>query len=239
MEDTITADGLADLREFDTPGICNALEILQPDETPRFTVGSFVCAFPSSAPVIGYARTATMRGVRFDLRPRDEKLERKMAYWTYVREGPSPGICVVQDLDGPSAGFAALWGEVNSHVHKALGCVGVVTDGSVRDLDKIAAGFQVLAGSLSPFGGYSHVVEFGVGVNVRGMTVNSGDLLCADRYGAVVIPKHLVKELPRAALLDAQREKLILDEAKRPGVTVASLTQAYVQAARVVEIRAG
>ena len=81
-------------------------------------------------------------------------------------------------------GYGAFWGEVQSNVHKALGALGVVTDGSIRDIPMIAPGFQMLAGSIVPSHAYVHVVDYGIDVNVHGMAVKSGDLIHADRHGA-------------------------------------------------------
>ena len=78
----------------------------------------------------------------------------------------SPPIMVMHDLDGEHAGYGAFWGEVQSNVHKALGALGVVTDGSIRDIPMIAPGFQMLAGSIVPSHAYVHVVDFGIDVEV-------------------------------------------------------------------------
>jgi hypothetical protein len=95
---------------------------------------------------------------------------------------------VIQDLDGPLVGFGAFWGEVQTTIHKGLGCLGVVTDGCVRDITMMAPGFQVLAGSITPSHAWVHLVDIGGAVNVGGMMVSDGDLIHADRHGAVVIP---------------------------------------------------
>src|SRR5207249_6813074 len=92
----------------------------------------------------------------------------------YVAGAPQPAIMVMEDLDGEHVGYGASWGEVQSNVHKALGCLGVVTNGSIRDIPMIAPGFQMLAGSISPSHAYVHVVDFGIEVNVHGMAVKSG-----------------------------------------------------------------
>ena len=94
---------------------------------------------------------------------------------------------MIEDLDD-EVGYGAFWGEVQSNIHKALGCLGVVTNGSIRDIPMIAPGFQMLAGSLSPSHAYTHVEDFGIPVTVHGMKVNSGDLIHADQHGAVVVP---------------------------------------------------
>ena len=98
---------------------------------------------------------------------------------------------MIEDKDEP-AGYGAFWGEVQSTVHKALGCLGTVTNGSIRDIPRIAEGFQMLAGSLSPSHAYVHVVEFGIPLTIHGMAVRSGDLIHADRHGAIVVPLNTI-----------------------------------------------
>jgi regulator of RNase E activity RraA len=133
----------------------------------------------------------------------------------------------LQDIDGPDAGFGAFWGEVQTNVHKALGCIGTVTDGSVRDIDQMASGFFVLAGSIMPSHAHVHLVDFGGTVSIAGMIVADGDLIHADRHGAVVVPHALVSKVPEAAALIARREKVLLDAAKAPGFGIARLREAF------------
>ena len=97
-------------------------------------------------------------------------MDKRLDYLDYVAAQPQPGIAVIQDLDDV-VGFGAFWGEVQSNIHKALGCLGVVTNGSIRDIPLIAPGFQMLAGSLAPSHAYVHVVDFGGNVNIHGMAV--------------------------------------------------------------------
>ena len=94
---------------------------------------------------------------------------------------------MIQDLDD-IVGYGAFWGEVQSNVHQALGCLGTITNGSIRDIPMIPPGFQMLAGSIAPSHAYVHVVDYGINVNIHGMAVRSGDLIHADRHGAVVVP---------------------------------------------------
>src|ERR1700723_954236 len=100
-----------------------------------------------------------------------------MDYLDYVAAAPQPGIAVIEDLDEP-AGYGAFWGEVQTNVHKALGCLGTVTNGSIRDIAAVAGGFQMLAGSIAP----SHAYDFDLPVTVHSMAVKSGDLVHADRH---------------------------------------------------------
>jgi regulator of RNase E activity RraA len=153
----------------------------------------------------------------------------RLAYYEHIAAQPLPSIAVIQDIDAPDQGFGAFWGEVQSNVHKGLGCAGVVTDGSVRDLDAMAPDFVVLAGSIMPSHAHVHLVDFAGTVSVAGMIVSPNDVIHADRHGAVVIPPEAIKELPAAVDLLARREKVLIDAAKAPGFSVARLRQAYTE----------
>ncbi len=232
--ETLSAEQLAELVEFDTPTICNAIDRLIPPDAPRnLTASEFVCPFPELKPMAGYARTATMRGARPNPLSSAEALELRWVYWEYLAGGRMPAISVVQDLDGPDRGYAAFWGEVNSSVHQGLGCIGTVTDGSIRDLDVIPEGFRMLAGMVRPFGGFAHLVDFGGAVAIQGMAVGSGDLIHAERHGATVIPADIAQDVAAAARKLMRQEKVVIDEAQRDGVTVESLKRAYLASLEV------
>lgn len=222
------------LEAFDTPTICNALEIVAPDRRAfGFNRRPLVAPFTSPRPVVAFARTATIRSREPDPRgPRDAR-KRSLAYYEHVAAGPRPSITVIQDIDGPDIGLGAFWGEVNSHIHKGLGCAGVITDGSVRDLDMWAKDFFVLAGSIMPSHAHVHVVDVGTVVNVAGMIVSPNDVIHADRHGAVVVPAEVIKMVPAAAALIARREKVIIDASKSPGFSIDRLRQAFEEVAEI------
>ena len=136
-------------------------------------------------------------------------------------------------MDGEQRGYGSWWGEVNSNVHKGFGCLGVITDGSVRDLPDIAEGFQMLADRIGPSHAYVHPVDFGRTVNVAGMRVNDGDLIHADQHGAVVIPWEVAAEVAAAADTIARRERVIIEAAQQPGFDMASLRDAWGDAAEI------
>jgi regulator of RNase E activity RraA len=166
------------------------------------------------------------------LSPTQQKSQR-LDYFDYVFSGPSPRIVVMQDLDGTNIGFGAFWGEVNSTVHKALGCIGVITDGSIRDIPQWAPGFQVLAGTIGPSHAHVHLDGFGKDITVAGMKVRSGDLVHADRHGAIVVPFDAVEKLPTAAELCARREKVILDVCRSPKFSLEKLKAAVAQSGEI------
>lgn len=230
----ITAADLERLTEWDTPTICNGLEVTNPERRALgFTTGEMVCAFPDLKPICGYARTATIRAMAPARRTAAENVAARQAYYDYVANGgPAPAVTVIQDLDS-EPGFGAFWGEVNTAIHKGLGALGVVTDGSIRDLDACAPDFQLVARKVGPSHAHVHVVDHGGQVNIFGMIVNDGDIVHADRHGAVVIPEDAVKKLPDAIDLLTRREAVILDAARAPGFDFEKLKAAMGQSADI------
>ena len=225
---TLTQRDLDALAQFDTPTICNALEVVAPERRAHgFNRRPLVCLFPAMKPVVGFARTATIRSREPQQRNAADARKLRLAYYEYISKAPLPSLAVLQDIDAPDAGFGAFWGEVQTNVHKALGCIGTITDGSVRDIDQMALGFFVLAGSIMPSHAHVHLVDFGGTVSIAGMIVSDGDLIHADRHGAVVVPHGVVSKVPEAAALIARREKVLLDAAKSPGFGMAQLRDAF------------
>jgi regulator of RNase E activity RraA len=221
---------LAALRAFDTPTICNALELVAPARrTTGFNRRPLLAPFPALKPVVGFARTAHIRSREPSPRSREAAAEIRLAYYAHIAAEPLPSLAVIQDIDAPDQGFGAFWGEVQTNVHHGLGCIGVVTDGAVRDLDAMAPGFFVLAGSIKPSHAHVHLVDFGGTVSVAGMLVSPNDLIHADRHGAVVVPPEAVKEIPAAVDLLVRREKVIIDAARAPGFSVERLRAAFAE----------
>jgi regulator of RNase E activity RraA len=219
------------LRAFDTPTICNALELVAPERRGSgFTAKPFVCAFPTMAPIVGFARTATIRARTRSTEPPAELKARRLGYYEHVAAGSAgPTIAVIEDVD-PEPGYGAFWGEVNTAVHKGLGVLGCVTNGSIRDLDMIATDFQLLAGCVGPSHAWVRVEGFGAEVTVHGMRVQDGDLVHADRHGAVVIPPEALERLPMAIDLCTRREAPVIAAARQPGFTVEQLRAAMAEA---------
>jgi regulator of RNase E activity RraA len=200
-------------RKYDTPTIVNSLELLDSKfRTSCFTTEQMICVDTSLPPIVGYARTATISAS--SVVDQNTKRARSLAYYEYVSSGTAPFISVIQDVD-ERPGFGSFWGEVNSNIHNALGVIGVVTNGSVRDLDVLSAGFQVLAGKIGLAHAYVRIEETGIPVNIFGMNVKHNDLIHADQHGSVVIPAELAEELPTAIDLMIRKEKIILDASKR------------------------
>ncbi len=223
----LPATVLQALRELDTPTICNALELICPERRGTgFTTRPLV-GVPAGLPsFVGYARTATIRAMQ-PCRTNEAARQTLVDYYRSIENGPRPSIAVIQDLDGDQRGFGSFWGEVNSNIHMGLGCVGVVTDGSVRDVPQLAPGFSVLADRIGPSHAFVHVVDFGRPVNVSGMLTHHGDLIHADQHGAVIIPHQHAAQIPAAAAKVAAREAVIIAAAQVPGFDVARLQEAW------------
>ncbi len=219
---------LAQLAGYDTPTICNALEVIAPERRAvGFTTESLNCLYPDLPPMVGFARTATMRSIHPLRQTPEEGGKRTMAYYGYIADGgPRPSICIVQDLDAGRAGFGSLWGEVNTHIHQGFGCRGVITDGSVRDVPANAPGFQMLCKLVVPSHAHYHIVDFGSTVSVAGAYFSHGDLVHADRHGAVVIPLEHAAKIPETVDLLVRREAVIIAAAKAPGFDIAALRRA-------------
>lgn len=216
---------LATLKSFDTPTICNALEIVVPERRATgFSVEPFVCRDPAAAPMVGYARTATIRAMEPSGRQPADDLAMRIGYYRHIAEGPAPTVTVIEDLDA-DVGFGAWWGEVNSNVHKGLGSLGVVTNGSIRDIDDWADGFEALAGSVNPSHAWVHLVEYAVPVSVHGMDVTPGDLIHADRHGAVVVPHDAASQIGDAVAKIASREAVLITASQQPDFDIDALVQ--------------
>ena len=229
----ITAADLKILTDWDTPTICNGLEHLSSDyRVKSFTVEQMQCFDPSLPPIIGYARTAMIRSMTPPEGQPEEIREKRARYYETIAAEPNPSISVIQDLD-PTPGFGAFWGEVNTAIHKGLGCLGVVTNGSFRDIDECAPGFQLLGGKVAPSHAWVHLVDIECEVNIFGMAVKPNDIIHADRHGAVVVPADCVKELPAAIDVLTRREAVILDVARSPGFNVEILKKAMADSAEI------
>ena len=208
------------LRSIDTPTVCNLIEIVAPQRRGfGYTVRHLHCPFPDLPPMVGFAKTATIRAKEAVPLGGGGYMQKRLDYLDYVAAQPGPGIVVLEDLDD-EVGYGAFWGEVQSNVHKALGCLGTITNGSIRDIPMIAEGFQMLAGSIVPSHAFVHVVDFRVDVTIHGMAVKSGDLIHADRHGAVVVPVETIDAMQKAADDLAAREAKIIAAARAPDVTV-------------------
>src|SRR6201992_47345 len=200
------------LAAWDTPTICNGLEITNPERRAfGYTVGPMGCIDPKAKPIVGLARVGMIRSTE----PPRSKVTDRADWYDYVARVDLPTIAVLQDIDG-RIGYGAYWGEVQSTIHKALGSIGCVTNGSFRDLDMWAPGYQMLGGESRATHPYRHLVAFRQPVYSFGMQVGHDDVIHADYHGAVVVPADAVRKLPAAIELVLRRGEGTLGVCRTP-----------------------
>ena len=212
--DHIPFETLLRLKRWNTPTIYNGWEaITKADRTTCFNREPLVDYMPEMGPMAGFAITVVIQ-------PSEPSHARQGAevwaeYRRYVASVPGPKIVVVQDLDKPVA-IGAFWGEVNSSTHWALGCVGTITDGAIRDLDEMRdTGFKALARGLCVGHAWSVPVRWNCEVNVFGCSVTPGQLIHADKHGFLAIPQEDEEQLAEAAaFLDRQECETVIAAAK-------------------------
>ena len=234
----ITQETLTKLARFDTPTICNVIELF--DVRPRnvgFMDGRVRCNFPELEPMVGFASTAAFRS---GAPPAGGD-----AYGSFIDqvrtfdELPGPAVMVFQDLDDPAVG--ATFGEVMCSTYKAFGSVGLVTSGGGRDLDQVQAlEYPVFTGSTICSHAYCHILHIGLPVRVGGLVVAQGDLLHGDANGVTNIPPEIAAEVADAAAEFVAAEKIVLDYVKGPGEkTPQGLSKARAEFSAAVETLRG
>ncbi|WP_171133380.1 MULTISPECIES: RraA family protein [unclassified Ruegeria] len=215
------------LRKVDTPTVCNAIEVAQGKRGfSNFTRGTMLCSAPDEPAIVGYARTAKIAALQPPSEAPDVIKARRMAYYKYMAEAPGPSVAVIEDVDYPDC-IGAYWGEINTTIHKGFSMAGALTNGVMRDLGDMPEGFPVVAGSIGPSHGFVHVREVDTPVEVFGMAVHPGDLIHADRHGAVVVPAEVIDQLQAAIEKLLQTERLVLDPASQPGFDFAAFEAAW------------
>ena len=212
----LPVEALEQLRRFDSCTLSNAIERLSP--RPRnegFVNGSVVCRFPHFPPALGYAVTGRIR--TYDQPINARCYYEHLGWWRYLETIPRPRVVVLQDLDD-RPGFGAIFGEVHARICRVLSCVGYITNGAVRDLDRVEAlGYHLFAGSVAVSHAYAHIVDFGGPVEIGGLRIAPGDLLFGDRHGVLSIPQNTVLRLPAVAeeLIAEERELFKLCESNK------------------------
>lgn len=191
----LTCEQLEELKQFDSPTIANAIELFNVrPRTEGFMDFSIKCIIPHDKPMVGYACTAKCSS---RIPPTPEQNNMAMALYEKVKNAPPPCIAVIHDVDRPPVG--AYWGEVQASTYKALGCVGTIIDGGVRDIDPVKElGFGYFASHVIVAHAYVHLVDYDCTVEVGGIIVKPGDLLHADKHGVVLIPPEVAPRLADA-----------------------------------------
>lgn len=207
---------LLELTRWNTPTIYNGWEQITKSDAGKDGFNLEECRdfMPQMGPMAGYAVTVVCEPSNKE-HPQNNP-NGWSEYRRYIGSIPGAKIVVVQDLDKPKT-FGSFWGEVNSSFHKALGCIGTITDGAIRDWDEmVAVGFKAIARRFCVGHAYSHPVRWGCEVEVFGRKVKPGRLIHADKHGFLVIPKEDQTQLLKAArFMDSNECKTMISSAKQ------------------------
>jgi 4-hydroxy-4-methyl-2-oxoglutarate aldolase len=214
----LAPEDLAAIARYDTPTIANGIETF--DIRPwneGFMSPQIRCVFPEMGVMAGYAVTGKIRASR-----KGSGSYSRHGWWEAILAAPAPRVIVLEDVDDVPVG--AFWGEVQTNIHKALGCIGTVTNGGVRDLNEVrAAGFHYFAASIMVSHAYVHLLDFGEPVSVGGLSVKTGDLVHGDQHGVHVVPIEIARELPAACEKIIARERTIIDFCRSPEFSLEGL----------------
>ena len=220
-----TPDQLEALRRLDACTLANAIETFsQRLRNEGYMDNSVHCLFPRLEPMIGYAATVKIRGSAPPMG--NDPYPERTDWWDYILTLPAPRVVVVQDI-ATRQGVGSLIGAVNMHVLEALHCVGVVTNGAVRDIPSAeSAGFHYFAGSVTVSHAYVHIIELGQPVEIGGLKIKSGDLLHGDVHGVQSIPLDLAEQIPAAAAKITAKEQELIALCRSPEFSLAKLRAA-------------
>jgi 4-hydroxy-4-methyl-2-oxoglutarate aldolase len=210
------------LHRWDTCMIANAIETFHVRlRNTGFTDGSIQCMFPDLTPMVGYAFTARLRSGEPPIE--GGTYHDRGDLWNRILEAPWPRILVLQDMDNPP-GRGAFVGDMQVAILKALGCIGYLTNGAVRELPAVGKmNFHLFAGNLVVSHAYAHIFDVGASVNVGGLEVKPGDLLHGDRHGVVTIPSPIAAAVPGVAARLQQFERKVIDLCGSSNFSVAKL----------------
>jgi 4-hydroxy-4-methyl-2-oxoglutarate aldolase len=228
MNAVLTSTQFEILRRLDACTLANAIESFNSRlRNEGFVDGSRRCLFPRLPPMLGYAATVKIRGSAPPTA--DRRYPDRTDWWDYVSKLPAPRVVVVQDV-ASRVGLGSLLGAVHVNILRALGCVGALTNGSVRDLPAVEKlGFPLFAGSVSVSHAYVHIVEFGTPVEIGGLKIESGELLHGDLHGVQSIPAAIAGEIPRAAAEIIAHEQTLIALCQLADFSIEKLRAAIVK----------
>lgn len=220
----LRTEDLEALRAFDTCTVSNAIETFNVRlRNAGFVDPSVRCIFEDLPVMLGYAVTARMRSGEPPVAGR--RFHDRSDWWNNILEMPAPRIVVIEDMDEPP-GVGAFIGDVHAAILMALGCVGYVTNGGVRELPAIRKlGLQLFAGNVSVSHAYAHMFDFGAPIKIGRLEVRPGDLLHGDRHGVLSIPIDRATKIPEVARRMRENEKKVIEVCRSSQFSLAKLRQ--------------
>jgi regulator of RNase E activity RraA len=207
---SVHKDVLAALRGIETCVVSNAIETFELRlRNTGFADARIRCMFEDLPPLVGFAATARLR--TGDPPVSGRAYHDRADWWNSILQVPEPRIVVLEDMDKPP-GVGAFLGDMHAAILRALGCVGYVTDGAVRELPRVRElGFQLFAGNIAVSHAYAHIFDFGSAVKIGGLEVKPGDLLHGDRHGILTVPSEIAPQIPAVAARLQRAERRIID----------------------------
>lgn len=218
----LTEEELDALRQFDTCMVANAIEFFNVRlRNTGFADARVRCMFDDAPPMVGYAATARLRSGEPPIA--GGSFHDRADFWNTIFTVPAPRILVLQDMDDPP-GRGAFVGDMHAAILKALGCIGYITNGAVRELPSVRKmGIQLFAGNVAVSHAYAHIFEIGSVISVGGMEVRPGDLLHGDRHGVLTVPAEIAANVPVVADRLQRTEKRIIDFCRSKDFSVPKL----------------
>ena len=222
----LTPAQLDELRQLSTAVTASAIETFGVRlRNTGFADSRIGCVFKEASPVVGYAATARIRSAEPPMEKHSYFYYDRAEWWNHILTIPAPRIVVIEDID-ERPGLGAFVGAVHTQILQALGCVALVTNGSVRDLPEIrSSGFQLFASNVAVSHAYAHVFDFGGKVRVGGLDVVPGDLIQGDLHGVQTIPLEIADKVPAAAREILKRRKRLVDLCRSPDFSVKKLEE--------------
>jgi len=220
---SLSKNQLESIQRFDTCTISNAIEEFGVRlRNEGYTRPGLRCVFPELPPMLGYAATCHVKSSNPPPLGANYYFDRT-DWWSRMAEQPVPRVAVIQDID-EHRGVGASVGEVHASILRALQCVGMVTDGAVRDLPAVhAMRFPMFAPFVSVSHAYVHMLDFGTPVEIYGLKICSGDLLYGDCHGVLSIPNEIAGEVAAMAEKLLKKERRIIDLCRSSEFTIEKL----------------
>jgi 4-hydroxy-4-methyl-2-oxoglutarate aldolase len=223
---SLTEEDLDALRQFDTCMVSNAIEIFHARlRNTGFADGSIRCMFTDEdvPPMVGYAATARLRSGAPPIA--GGSFHDRSTFWNSILEIPAPRILVLEDMDEPP-GRGAFVGDMHAAILNALGCIGYLTNGAVRELPAVRSmGIALFAGNVAVSHAYAHIFDFGATVTVGGMEVRPGSLLHGNRHGVLTVPIEFATKIPEAADRLRRTEQKVIDFCRSSAFSVDKLRE--------------
>lgn len=218
----LTEEELDALRQFDTCMMANAIETFNVRlRNAGFADASIQCMFTDAPPMVGYAVTGRLRSGEPPIG--GGTFHDRADFWNHILAHPAPRILVLEDMDDPP-GRGAFVGDMHAAILKALGCIGYVTNGAVRELTSVRKmGIQLFAGSVAVSHAYAHLFDLGSTITLGGMEVRPGDLLHGDEHGVLTVPGEIAARIPGVAAELQRTEETIIDLCRSSAFSVGKL----------------